>query len=165
MSRIFCWSNQPQEYNSFPLCNLGNGPARSMAALSNGCHTLYLCNLPAIVSVALYCTGHTLANPVFKIFLVYGQVKSFSKFGNCLGNSKVSTRDSIMNTMQYLRKTGFWYPNLKVLSLTIVELPYSIQSTMLNRQWILLVPQDHQFSGRIWNICHVNVNKIYIIYR
>ncbi len=41
-----------------------------------------------------------------------GLVKSVSKFGICLKNSKVSTRDSIMNAMWYLSIAGSRHPDL-----------------------------------------------------
>ncbi len=81
MLRTICWNNQsPQGYGDCPFATLGNGPAKSMAILSNGCPTLYSCNFtsqPGLWSFGCY-TSNASANPIFNIVFIGWPVKSFS---------------------------------------------------------------------------------------
>ncbi len=90
-------------------------------------------------------TYQALANPIFNILLVGKLVKSFSKLGNGLGNSKETTESRIMNAPQYSENTGSWHHNMYMLSLIILGFPYSIQSSLVS------IPVNHIRPIRIFN--------------
>ncbi len=63
---------------------------------------------PCLWSFGCY-PDHPSTNPIFNVLLVGGPGKSFLTFDSFLGTSKVSVRNSIMNAIQYSRKTEFWH--------------------------------------------------------